>query len=156
MKKLLLLCFAPALVGAQPASTPAFLTTGGFFALSVPDLQASRQWYTEKLGLQVVLEPPPQGGVRAVILEGGGLIVELIHNPAAVPLRTAVPAITHTTLVHGIFKAGIIVDDYDRALATLRARGVPIVIGPFPARNGQRANFIIKDNAENLLQFFGK
>jgi hypothetical protein len=58
--------------------------------------------------------------------------------------------------VHGIFKAGVVVDDYDVTLATLRARGVDIAIGPFPARNGQRANFIVRDNAGNFIQFFGR
>ena len=89
------------------------------------------------------------------MLEGGGLIVE-VHNPKAVPLRTAAPGLTHTTLVHGIFKAGLIVDDYEQTLAALRARGVDIAMGPFPARDGQRANVIIRDNAGNLLQLFGK
>jgi hypothetical protein len=59
-------------------------------------------------------------------------------------------------LVHGISKVGVIVDDFDGTLATLKARGVEIYIGPFPARNGQRANVIVKDNAGNLIQFFGK
>ena len=94
--------------------------------------------------------------MSARILEGGGLIVELMHNPAAVPLSKAAPSITHTTLVHGIFKAGLIVDNYDATLTALRARGVEIAIGPFPAHDGQRANFIVRDNAGNLIQFFGR
>jgi hypothetical protein len=58
--------------------------------------------------------------------------------------------------VHGYFKAGIVVDDYDTTLEALRARGVEIAMGPFPARPGQRANVIVRDNAGNLIQFFGK
>ena len=58
-------------------------------------------------------------------------------------------------MVHGIFKAGVIVDDFDQAIATLRKRHVDIVIGPFPARATQRANAIIRDNAGNYIQFFG-
>src|SRR5262245_35974969 len=136
----LLFLFAPLAASAQSASAPPFRTTGAFFALSVADLDASARWYTEKLGLRVVQQPPPRGGVSARILEGGGLIVELIHNPAAVPLGKAAPSITNTTLVHGIFKAGVIVENYDATLSALRARGVEIAIGPFPARDGQRAN----------------
>ena len=68
----------------------------------------------------------------------------------------AAPAIQHTTHVHGIFKAGIIVDEFEKVLATLRERQVPIAIGPFPARDGQRANVIVRDNSGNLIQFFGK
>jgi hypothetical protein len=59
-------------------------------------------------------------------------------------------------LVHGMFKAGVIVDDFDRTLALLKERGVPIAFGPFPAHANQRANAIIRDNAGNLIQFFGK
>lgn len=143
--------------GAQTApAAPAFTTTGAFIAHSVPNLEASTRWYSTRLGLRIVMQPPPVEGVRAVVLEGGGLIVELIHNPAAQPLRTIAPAITHTALVHGIFKAGVIVDDFDATLATLRERGVEIAIGPFPARDRQRANFIIRDGDGNFLQFFGK
>jgi hypothetical protein len=38
----------------------------------------------------------------------------------------------------------------------LRARRAEIVIGSFPARNRQRADVIVKDNAGNLIQFFVK
>lgn len=141
---------------AATAATPAFNATGAFVGLSVPDLEASTRWYADKFGLRVIFRPPPHEGTTVVVLEGGGLIVELLHNPAAVPLRTAAPSINHTTLVHGPFKVGIVVSDYDHALATLRERGVQIVAGPFPAREGVRANFIIRDNAGNLIQFFGR
>jgi catechol 2,3-dioxygenase-like lactoylglutathione lyase family enzyme len=152
-----LLCFAPLSMAAQTTPVaPAFATTGAFLALSVPDLEASAAWYAEKLGLQVIMDPPAHDGIRVKVLEGGGLIVELLHNPAAVPLRTAAPSISHTTQVHGLFKAGFMVTDYDRTLATLRERGVEIAMGPFPARDGQRANVIIRDNAGNLLQLFAR
>ena len=150
------LAASPRAAAAQAGVAPAFSSSGAFFAVSVPDVAASTRWYADKLGLKVVMQPPPSGGVTVAVLEGGGLIVELLHNPAAVALRTAAPAIGHTTHVHGVFKAGVIVDDFDGTLATLRERGVDIAIGPFPARDGQRANMIIRDNAGNLIQFFGK
>lgn len=140
----------------QAAPAPAFSTSGAFIAMSVPDLDASVRWYTEKFGMRVVFSPPPNDGYTVKVVEGGGLTLELMHNARAVPLRTAAPSVTHTTLVHGIFKAGLVVDDFDRTIATLRERGVDIPIGPFPARDGQPANAIIRDNAGNLIQFFGK
>jgi catechol 2,3-dioxygenase-like lactoylglutathione lyase family enzyme len=157
MKSLVLVLLALAPAPALGQAAPSVLkTTGAFIGLSVADLDASARWYAEKLGLRVVFDPPAYEGVKAKVLEGGGLIVELVHNPKAVPLRTAAPGLTHTTLVHGIFKAGLIVDDYEQTLAALRARGVDIAMGPFPARDGQRANVIIRDNAGNLIQLFGK
>ena len=41
------------------------------------------------------------------------------------------------------------------ALAILRARGVPIEVGPFPARPTRRANFAVHDNAGNVIFFLG-
>ena len=143
---------------ARPAQTPPakpFTTRGAFIGLSVADMDASVAWYTEKLGLTVVLRPPAVDKSTAVILEGGGLIVELMKHNDAVPLGTAAPAISRNYLVHGIFKAGLVVDDFDKTIAQLKARGVAIAIGPFQATREQRANAIIRDHAGNFIQFFG-
>jgi catechol 2,3-dioxygenase-like lactoylglutathione lyase family enzyme len=134
---------------------PIFTTRGAFVALSVPDLEASTKWYSEKLGLTVVMRPPKQDKSSVAVLEGNGLIVELLQRDDAVPLRQAPPSLEASYRVHGIFKAGLIVDDFDKTLAALRSRGVEIAIGPFPASPTQRANVIVKDNAGNLIQFFG-
>ena len=151
-----------AAAGQDPPAKPAtaspntpFTTRGAFIGVSVADIDKSVAWYTEKLGLTVVLRPPPVDKSTAVILEGGGLIVELMKHDDAVPLGTAAPAITRNYLVHGIFKAGIVVDDFDKTIAQLKARGIPIAIGPFPATREQRANAIIRDHAGNFIQFFG-
>jgi catechol 2,3-dioxygenase-like lactoylglutathione lyase family enzyme len=126
---------------------PPFTAIGGFVAISVPDLRASATWYSEKLGLKVVMEAPQRNTAAAVVLEGGGFIVELIQRNDAVPA---------TEVVHGITKAGIIVENLDSLLTTLRLRGVEIAYGPFPAQENQRANVIVRDNAGNLLQFFAR
>jgi hypothetical protein len=41
-------------------------------------------------------------------------------------------------------------------LATLKARGVQVAYGPYPASADQRATVIVKDNSGNLIQLFGK
>jgi catechol 2,3-dioxygenase-like lactoylglutathione lyase family enzyme len=147
MKTCLLLCLTLALSAAE---TPVLTATGAFFALSVADLKASTQWYAEKLGLKVVMQTPKQDHAAVTVLEGGGLIVELIqHDDAA-------PAGNDRVLVHGMFKAGVIVDDFDQTVAALKARHVEIAFGPYPKKPNQRANVIVKDNAGNLIQFFGK
>ena len=135
---------------------PPFQTSGAFFALSVPDVSASAKWYREKLGMKVVLEPPRSADASVVVLEGGGLIVELLQHNEAKPLRSIAPNTGENFKVHGFFKAGVIVDDFDRTIAAFRARGITIAIGPFPKSATQRANAIIRDNAGNLIQFFGK
>ena len=155
-----LLCFAaiPAQGQSSPAPVePPFTSAkGAFFGLSVADLAASEKWYSEKLGLKVVMRPSKQDKAAVVVLEGGGLIVELLQHDDAAPLSQVAGQAKANYLVHGVFKAGLIVDDFDKTIAMLKARNVEIAIGPFPARANQRANAIIKDNAGNLIQFFGK
>ena len=150
----LMLLLHPAVAAAQAAAAPApgpvLTTTGAFFALSVADLDASARWYSEKLGLTVVMRVPKQDKAAETVLEGGGLIVELLQ------LDDAAPAGRDASLVHGFFKTGVMVENFEQALATLRARQVEIAFGPFPAKPGQRANVIVHDNAGNLLQIFGK
>ena len=149
----LMLAFPIALHAQSPSdvATPAaFSATGAFFALSVADLDASVRWYTEKLGLKVVQRFPKVDKASLAILSGGGLIIELLHNDDA-----TVPA-ADPVLVRGIFKVGIIVDSLAQTLATLRARQVPIAFGPYPAKPGAMANAIVRDNAGNLIQFFGR
>lgn len=90
-------------------------------------------------------------GFAFTTLESNGLIVELIQNQDA----QAVGA-RGELAVHGMFKAGVIVKDFDQTVAFLKSRGVEIVAGPFPARPDRRANVLVKDNAGNLIQFFGK
>jgi catechol 2,3-dioxygenase-like lactoylglutathione lyase family enzyme len=142
--------------GQQPTAPPFTSVRGAFIGISVADMEASVRWYREKLGLEVIMRPPKVEKSTAVILAGGGLTVELMHHDDAVPLSQAAPAITRNFLVHGIFKAGIVVVDFDKTIAALRARGVPIAIGPFPASAQQPANAIIRDNAGNYIQFFGE
>ncbi|HEX6218315.1 MAG TPA: VOC family protein [Sphingomicrobium sp.] len=137
-----------------PAPQPLATARGAFFALSVADVDATAAWYQEKLGLKVIMRPPAQGGVRMIALGGGGLLVELIEQEGSVPLRQAAPQIDHDIKVHGMFKSGIVVDDWNGLLAGLKARGVPIAIGPFPSSPEQRANLIIRDNEGNYIQFF--
>jgi catechol 2,3-dioxygenase-like lactoylglutathione lyase family enzyme len=149
----LLLALPIALHAQSPSdvAAPAALNaTGAFFAVSVADLEASVRWYTEKLGLRVAQRLPKVDKAALAILSGGGLIVELVHNDDAVP-RAGEPV-----LVRGIFKVGVIVDSLAKTLAILRSRQVPIAFGPFPAKPGAMANAIVRDNAGNLIQFFGR
>jgi len=157
---LLLLFTLPALSVAQPSTSavgaPAMSATGAFFALSVADVHASARWYAEKLGLTVVMEAPRQEKTAVIVLEGNGLIVELLEHDQAVPLNVAAPGVKNDLLVHGVVKAGAIVSDFDGTVALLKQRNVQIAFGPYPATAHQRANVIIKDNAGNLIQLFGR
>ena len=137
--------------GTPRPSGPVLQTTGAFFAVSVADARATARWYAEKLGLQIVMDVPRQPETKAavIVLRGGGLTVEIVQQDAAVPLQKGLS-------VHGIFKVGVVVNDFDRTLNDLKARKVEIAMGPWPARPDQPANVIIKDSAGTLIQVFGK
>jgi catechol 2,3-dioxygenase-like lactoylglutathione lyase family enzyme len=144
----------PAVAMAQPTvATPPFdAVMGSFFAISVPDLQASTKWYTEKLGLRSILSVPKQPGAVGVnVLQGNGLTVELQQHDGAQPVTRGAPSDRH-----GIFKVGVVVKDFDATLAMLRARGVAIAMGPWPKRSDQPAQVIVRDTSGTLIQFFGQ
>ena len=141
-----LVLFAAPAKSAEP-DRPLKGANGAFFALSVANLEESSRWYAEKLGLDVVLQATQATAVT--VLEGEGITVELIHDPAARP------ASGQPGSVHGFFKAGFAVKDLEKTLEQLVARGVQVAFGPFPVQGGQRANVIIRDNAGNLIQIFG-
>jgi hypothetical protein len=134
---------------ARPTDDRPFKTSGSFFALSVADLGASVNWYRNAFALEVLMEVPKQNGVAVTVLEGDGLIVELLQDDRARPGPDPF-------LVHGLVKAGIVVKDFERTLAALRERGVTIAFGPCPANGKQKANLLIRDNSGNLLQILGE
>ena len=150
---LLLLFCSVASADEPPAQKPVLASTGGFFALHVPKLAESVAWYREKLGLRVSMEVPKNNGVAVAVLEGEGLIVELIQNDQIASSDGGEQ--TGAAPRHGFFKAGIVIHRFDETVKLLRARGVDIAYGPFPAKPNQRANVLIRDNAGNLIQLFG-
>jgi methylmalonyl-CoA/ethylmalonyl-CoA epimerase len=152
----LLRCALATLALASPAAAqhddaPLAFATGGFFALSVPDLGAAVAWYERHLGLARGMTLPRSGTLAGlVILEGHGVVVELMQLDEARPRSTE-----QAELVHGIAKAGIVVSNFDSTVARLRARGVTFAIGPYPARADMRANVAFRDPAGNLIQILG-
>ena len=137
---------------------PPFKTvTGAFVAMSVPDLDASANWYVENLGLKIVkhaVSPDEKSAVK--ILQANGLSVELIWLAEAVPLSKIAPELKGSHQMYGIFKSGIFVHDLDAALKQLKAKNVIIAFEPFFDASMQCRMFAIRDNNANILQFFGK
>lgn len=135
---------------ATADTRPFASATGAFIALSVPDLEASLQWYERYLGLRRVMTIPRMGPiVGGGLLEGDGVMVEFIQHEAAKP------GTTPSELTHGIAKAGVLVADFEGTVNALRARGVTFFAGPYPGRPGQRPNVMFKDNSGNMWQILG-
>lgn len=129
---------------ATPRTTPFKSAGGAFFAISVPNMAESVRWYSQTLGLTVTMEIP--GTPAVTVMEGDGVMVEILHDPFARPASTQ---------QHGMFKGGFTVKHFAATLDSLRARGATFAFGPYPAQGGQRANVILRDNAGNLIQIFG-
>jgi len=126
---------------------PALAAHGTFLTFSVPDLDASLRWYSDKLGLRMVHVYPRNRAVhaRAVLMQGGGLLLELVEEEGAVDLAPQ--------RRHGLAKAGLVLSNFEQALATLRARGVHFV-SAYARRPDQPANATIEDNAGNRIVLF--
>ena len=143
---------------ATAAREPFAAVRGGYIALSVADLDASAKWYADTFDLKIVRnhsQSPDRKSV-ATILTGNGLIVELVQHADAMALRAAAPALSRVFQIHGIFKAGVVVDDLDATFQELEARKVDIAFRVFSDDALAYRTFAIRDNSGNMIQFFGK
>jgi catechol 2,3-dioxygenase-like lactoylglutathione lyase family enzyme len=141
------------------AAEPSVLgrSTGSFFALSVADVDAASRWYQDKLGFHVVSHgEAPDKVAKFAILEGDGTIVEMIQHRDARPLAVAAPSVKAAHQLHGIFKAGVVVENLDGVYRRIKERGVPIAYDLMPAKDVPLRSFSIRDGEGNLIQFFGK
>jgi len=142
---------------APRCEAPPAIAAHGYFSLSVPDMEASRRWYTEKLGLCTSFNFPPTPTLNAgaAFVQGGSLYIELVQVEGAVNLQQLLPAhageeIQGRQYVHGPMKVGAVVDSFDVTVATLRARGVEIVALQ-GTKHDQPATVTIRDNAGNRI-----
>jgi len=140
----------------EPHSTVMHQVSGSLVALSTPDVSAAAHWYQEKLGFHLVKEGQMGKGLRLALLRYDDNIVELIQNPEARPLAEAVPGIKDPFEVHGIFKIGFTVRNFDDVFADLKQRGVKVEFNITQLNDLRLRAFGIRDIDGNLIQFFGK
>jgi catechol 2,3-dioxygenase-like lactoylglutathione lyase family enzyme len=141
--------------GARVAS-PQPPRRGAFFALSVADVATMSRWYQDKLALRVLSSgEAPNKIAKFAILEGNGVLIEMLQHTRAVDRKTLAPTATEAHQIHGIFKAGLVVDDLDATYAKLKQLGVDIAYGIMPAGDASMRSFIVRDPEANLIQFFG-
>jgi len=144
---LALIALPLAATGGEGASGPAF------FALSVPDLAASVMWYTETLDLTASRLPGTKEA-QVALLQGKGLIVELVQHEAAAGLEERLPEVKGRYLVHGLFKAGFFVEDLDATVKRLSARGAAFKGGAFTDEVLKARSILLLDNNGNVIQLF--
>ncbi len=139
---------------AQTAMQPLGVTSPQFLAVSVRDLDAASKWYTEALALTASRDMPsaPGAGSRTRVLSSDEFVVELSEHADAKSIREYTSVPTPTFLVHGFFKAGVFVTDLDRAVATLKARGV-VGVGETQSDPSLGLRWVLlRDNGGNFIQ----
>lgn len=145
------------LCAAEPPRSPFASPTRQFFAVSVPDVEAAADWYARVFGMEVEKSIDTEDGSVAIrILAAEHLTVEILQHGDARPLSALKPDVEKSYLLHGIFKVGLQVSDFDGALARLRATGVELVGEPIDDLEGGVRFVLFRDVAGNLLQLFGE
>jgi methylmalonyl-CoA/ethylmalonyl-CoA epimerase len=119
--------------------------------ISVPDLDASIQWYADKLGFQLEkkfrIEAIP---ASCAFIRNGSLRIELFQpdRPVALPAERRSPDADNLT--HGNKHGAFIVDDVPALHDEFRRRGIDIV---WMKKMPDGAAVFIRDNSGVLLEF---
>lgn len=130
---------------------------GAFFALSVPDADASAAWYQRHLGFQVITKGEASDKVaRGILLEGHGSLLEIVQHAKAKPLKALLPAAEGAHEIHGIFKVGLHLRDIDSAYQAAKDSGAEVAYKLAVAPQMGMRSFTLRDNDGNLVQFLGK
>lgn len=142
-------------VSENPAPSPARLAVGALrrvhhIALNVQDMQASRQFYGELLGLQELTGDAVPATLRQAVAAGevanfvtpDGTILDLFAAPHLQPPHPD-PAQSFTRAYHLAFD--IAPTQFDQAVAVLHQRGIAIAHGPVSRPTGRGIYFYDPD-----------
>ena len=142
------LCAALTLALAAPAAAaPVAPPHKAFLALRVGDAEASALWYARTFDLA----PANSFSTAAYeqrILQGDGLIVELVQ------LKSAMPPADPAAL--GFMKGGYVVEDFDGKVARWRAAGVTFVGRIIYDDKLKLHAAALRDPDGNMIQIFGR
>ena len=120
--------------------------------VSVPDLEASIDWYRRVLGFELVrrqrIETIP---ADVAILKHGAMHIELFQSEGAKPLPPERREPDLDVRTHGNKHIAFGVTDVDSFAQELRRRGADVVWVKHFQHGG--ANIFIRDNAGNLIEF---
>jgi methylmalonyl-CoA/ethylmalonyl-CoA epimerase len=121
-------------------------------ALSVPDLDASIDWYGKVLGFELLARHahPKVKDAELAMLRNGSMHIELFMLPDAVPAAADRSDPHGDLLTHGHKHVAFAVRNVDLAAEELRRRNADIV---FVARIPSGAVIYLRDNAGNLIEF---
>ncbi len=117
---------------AQNTQGPGFTIAAHHVGLSVPDLDASIEWYSEMLGFELVrrMYKPEDPEMNFALITNGSFNIELFEvvEDRAMPEYRFDP--TADLYVNGVKHLAFEVDDAEAATAELVAKGVTVLLGP--------------------------
>ncbi len=122
------------------------------FAFEVSDLEASIQFYEQLLGFKLQLrarDAENHEEFAMLDLDGGRLELVQALSETNAP-RPFQPVVVRD---HYCPHLALQVDDMDRALAALKARGIPVAHGPLEAPGAARWAYFC-DPDRNVVEFF--
>jgi len=122
-------------------------------ALRVPDMEASKRWFVEKLDFRVLREWQIDEHRCAWVCPSGdgSLHVEIVGGNSPEP-NPEFGTVEETHEYSGYHHVSILVESLDAALAELRRRGVRLVGDPFMIRAVSRRVAFIADPWGNLVE----
>ena len=140
-----LLAFSFAVIG-QPS--------GYFTAVIVNDIDASIEWYSNVLLLEVVNNNHyPDRGFKQANLQNKNTLIELIEFENSLKPSDLLKDYPPRTRVDGLFKTGFIVPDFDKHIESLKANGIDV--GNIVAdRIREKRMVILRDPDGNRIQLF--
>lgn len=100
--------------------------------IHVTDMEKSKRFYCELLGLKIKREFSPRPGFSICFLEGGGADYELIADASA----------RDQVIFSNSVSVGFLVDSLGEKMADLRSKGVENIIGPIAPSPNDRFIFI--------------
>lgn len=148
--------------GSKPVSQQTELSSRkglqsiGFFnlAISVPDINASVDWYQRILGFRKISQSDLSNGVSIAMIERNGIIIEFLK----VPNQQSMPMLNQDPPKHlqflGVKNLTLWVDNMDETVRELKSKNIPFI---WEARTlpevGTRVT-MIRDNNNNLITFW--
>lgn len=128
---------------------------GHHVAVRVPDLEAEKAFFVEKLDFRVVHEWPYADQQLAYVAppNDDNFYVEILGGGIPTPIaRASYQGLADSLRYGGYHHACFQVDDVDGTVAELRRRGVVIVTEPFDLPVIQRRLAFFADPFENLFE----
>jgi len=120
--------------------------------ISVPDLDETIDWYTDKLGFDLTKKTSIPGlPVRVAHMQGPGFVLEIFEYEGAEPLPEGRKHPNTDIQTHGTKHFSIGVDDARSFVADLEEQGVEVV---FIAEVDGTYGAYIHDNSKILIEIF--